>query len=90
MTQISNAEKQARFRKKEHLKRRANSIFQEWQFRPDCFKSKTPENIKRSLDKAVDLPSGWTDKDYELGSYAGPMLFKSGFFLGGGPTSKTI
>lgn len=65
MTQISNADKQARFRKKEHLKRRAASIFHEWQFRPDYFKSKTPENVKHALDKAINLPSGWTDKDYE-------------------------
>lgn len=65
MSQISNADKQARFRKKEHLKRRATSIFHEWQFRPDYFKSKTPEDVKHSLDKAIDLPSGWTDKDYE-------------------------
>jgi len=65
MTQISNAEKQARFRKKEHLKRRAASIFLEWQFQPDYFKSKKPEDIKHSLDKAIDLPSSWTDKDYE-------------------------
>jgi hypothetical protein len=65
MVQISNADKQARFRKKEHLKRRAANIFCEWQFRPDYFKSKTPEDVKYSLDKAIDLPSGWTDKDYE-------------------------
>lgn len=65
MSQISNADKQARFRKKEHLKRRSASIFHEWQFRPDYFKSKTPEDVKHSLDKAIDLPSGWTDKDYE-------------------------
>lgn len=65
MTQISNAEKQARFRKKEHLKRRAACIIDEWQFRPDYFKSKTPEDVKHSLEKAIDLPSGWTNKDYE-------------------------
>jgi len=65
MSQISNADKQARFRKKEHLTRRATSIFHEWQFRPDYFKSKTPEDVKHSVDKAIDLPSGWTDKDYE-------------------------
>lgn len=65
MSQLSNADKQARFRKKEHLKRRATSIFIEWQFRPDYFKSKTLDDVKHSLDKAIDLPSGWTDKDYE-------------------------
>lgn len=65
MSQISNADKQARFRKKEHLRRRATSIFHEWQFRPNYFKSQTSEDVKHSLDKAIDLPSGWTDKDYE-------------------------
>lgn len=69
MTQISNADKQARFRKKEHLKRHAANIFHEWQFRwqfgHDYFKSKTPEDVKHSLEKAINLPSGWTDKDYE-------------------------
>lgn len=65
MTQISNADKQARFRKKDHLKRRAARVFFEWQFLPDYFKSKSPEDVKFSLDKAINLPSGWTDKDYE-------------------------
>jgi hypothetical protein len=81
MTQISNAEKQARFRKKEHLKRRATSIFQECQFRPDWFKSKTPEDIKHSLDKAIDLPSGWIDKDYERAEQTLDQLRKE-FFCG--------
>jgi len=67
MTQISNADKQARFRKKEQLKRRADNIFREWQHKVSTckWKSITPQDIQHSLDKAIDLPSGWTDKDYE-------------------------
>ncbi|KKM04059.1 hypothetical protein LCGC14_1768040 [marine sediment metagenome] len=67
MTQISNADKQIRFRKKEQLKRRANNIFREWQLKlSTCkWKSITPQDVQHSLDKAIDLPSGWTDKDYE-------------------------
>jgi hypothetical protein len=67
MTQLSNADKQTRFRKKEQLKRRANNIFREWQLKlSTCkWKSITPQDVQRSLDKVIDLPSGWTDKDYE-------------------------
>lgn len=66
MAQITNAEKQVRFRKKEHLKRRANNIFREWQLKSTTctWKSVTPQDVQYSLDKAIDLPSGWTDEDY--------------------------
>lgn len=67
MTQLSNADKQIRFRKKEHLKRCANNIYQEWQQKISTFKWKsiTPLDVQHSLDKAIYLPSGWVDKDYE-------------------------
>lgn len=67
MTLTSNAERQARFRKKEHLKQRANNIFREWQlkFTTNTWKSITPQDLQYSLDKAIELPSGWTDNDYE-------------------------
>lgn len=80
MTQISNADKQARFRKKEHLKRRAASIFIEWQFHPDYFKSKTAAEVKHSLDKAIDLPSGWKDNDYERAEQTLDQLRKDFFY----------
>jgi hypothetical protein len=64
MNQISNAEKQVRFRKKEQLKRCADNIFREWQRQP--WNRKISEDVLQySLDKAIDLPSGWTDEDYE-------------------------
>lgn len=67
MNQISNADKQARFRKKEQLKRRADYILREWQQKVSTckWKSITPEDVQYSLDKAINLPSGWTDEDYE-------------------------
>jgi hypothetical protein len=67
MNKISNADKQARFRKKEQLKRHANNILREWQVKFSLYKSKsiTPEDVQYALDKAIDLPSGWTEQDYE-------------------------
>lgn len=72
MTQISNADRQIRFRKKEQLKRCADNIFREWQLKlSTCkWKSITPQDVQHSLDKAIDLPSGWTDKDYERAEQA--------------------
>ena len=64
MSNISNAEKQERFRKKEALKRRANQAFRELFLCLESWRWK-PEEIQYSIDKAIELPSGWTDKDYE-------------------------
>lgn len=60
---ITNTEKQARFRKKEVLKRGAEQIFKEWQMHP--MGSRTPaEEVYGLLEKACELPPGWTDGDY--------------------------
>jgi hypothetical protein len=75
LEKISNADKQARFRKKEQLKREADKIYRLWEGSPGRWRSKrSPEEVRHGLDKAVELPSGWTDKDYEyaarrLGQY---------------------
>ncbi len=75
MNQISNADKQPRFRKIEQLKRYIDKIFREWEGSPGRWRSKrTPEEVRHALEKAVELPSGWTDEDYEyaikrLGQY---------------------
>jgi hypothetical protein len=61
----TNAEKQARFRKKEALKQYADKIFREWQIMSWNTSSRTPVEVRTFLDKAVDLQSGWTDEDYE-------------------------
>lgn len=67
MSQISNIEKQARFRKKEQLKRQADNIFRKWQCQVSTFKQQsiTSQDVQYSLDKIIDLPSGWTDEHYE-------------------------
>ncbi len=76
MTQISNAEKQARFRKKEQLKREADKIFYLWVGSPMRyrFSKRTEEEVRHSLDEAAALPSNWKEEDYEcakrkLGQY---------------------
>src|ERR1700733_12516482 len=76
MTQRSNAEKQARFRKKEQLKREADKIFYLWVGSPMRyrFSKRTEEEVRHSLDEAVALPFDWKEEDYEcakrkLGQY---------------------
>ena len=76
MVQISNADKQARFRKKELLKRNADKIFRLWEGSPGRWRysKRTPVEVRHALDKAAELPAGWTDEDYEyaarkLGQY---------------------
>ena len=66
MAPISNADKQDRFRKKEHLKRHADRIFREWEVSIGRWRqSRTPEEVRHAIDKAVELPSGWTEEDYQ-------------------------
>jgi hypothetical protein len=62
----SNTEKQARFRKKEILKRRAGEIFRELQLGMwNLNRTITPEEIQQNLDSIIELPSDWTESDYE-------------------------
>ena len=63
----SNAEKQARFRKKESLKRRAEQVFREKMLGLPLVKN--PDEIRQAIDKAIALPVGWTDEDYEHASW---------------------
>lgn len=61
----SNNEKQARFRKKEALKRRAEQIFKEIQLGMLILSdTRTNQEIQFNLDKITDLPNDWTDEDY--------------------------
>ena len=61
---ITNAEKQARFRKKQELKKIKDQAFKEWQlvmgYGP---RRETPNQIHDLLEKAASLPSGWNEKD---------------------------
>ena len=52
---ISNTEKQARFRKKEALRRYADKIFREWQVRAWNLGTRTPEVARAFLDKVADF-----------------------------------
>lgn len=65
----TNAEKQERYRKKEWLVNYGNQIIaqtmgsinpQRW-----YLKSKAPAEIQNRIERIVDLPSGWTDEDFE-------------------------
>jgi hypothetical protein len=75
MPPISNANKQDRFRKKEHLQRSADKIFQLWNISIERHRdTRTPEEVRHALEKAIELPSGWTENDYrsavkKLGQY---------------------
>ncbi len=61
---ITDAEKQIRFRKKESLKRDAENVFRQLQLSMGFHKpQKSPQEIRYALDKAIELPSGWTDED---------------------------
>lgn len=46
------------------------------------WKSITPEDAQYSLDKAIDLPSGWTDEDYERAEQALQQLHTDLCFAG--------
>ena len=65
MRKITNTEKQARFRKKEALKRYAEQSYREWQIRAGMDINKNSAEVREIFEKAVDLPSGWTDEDYK-------------------------
>ena len=64
---ISNAEKQARFRKKQELKNFKDKVFRKLQLNlPFRRRRETPDEIHALLQKAASLPSGWNDEDLDL------------------------
>lgn len=64
MDQISNAEKQARYRKKEQLRRKADQILHQWQLEPWKHHLMSIQEINHLINAAIKLPSGWTEDDY--------------------------
>ena len=65
---MTNQEKQERFRKKAQLKKVADKIFRDWQLLSwnwTVHGGADPREIKAKLDKIADLPSGWNDSDYQ-------------------------
>jgi hypothetical protein len=66
MEQTTNAEKQARYRKKEELKRRAENVLRKWQLEPWNHHSRSFQDVQHLIAKAIDLPSGWTEEEYQI------------------------
>jgi hypothetical protein len=64
MEQISNTEKQARYRKKEKLRRQADQLLRKWQLEPWKHNLKSTEEIRHLVEAAIKLPSGWNDEDF--------------------------
>lgn len=64
MSPLNNAEKQARFRKKEELKKFADRCFKDAQIGAFHHGAKGPALLAQ-LKSMADLPSGWTDEDLE-------------------------
>jgi hypothetical protein len=63
---ISNAEKQARFRKKQELKNFKDKVFTKLQLNlPFRRRRETPDEIHALLEKAASLPSGWNEEDFD-------------------------
>ena len=63
---ITNAEKQARFRKKKKLEKYKEEAFREWQLKMNFGpRRETPSQVHALLEKAATLPSGWTDRDIQ-------------------------
>ena len=62
---FTNQEKQERFRKKELLKKVADQIFSDWQYLGSHDFQKDPKDVKLELEKIANLPSGWSDADYD-------------------------
>jgi len=64
MEQTSKAEKQARYRKKDKLRRQADQIFRLWQLEPKKDNFKSEREIYQLIESVINLPHGWTDDDY--------------------------
>jgi hypothetical protein len=64
MGNSSNAEKQARYRKKEQIRRQADQIIRKWQLEPWKHHLKSLQEVHHLVEAAIKLPFGWTDDDY--------------------------
>jgi hypothetical protein len=63
---ITNAEKQARYRKKQELKKFKDQVFKEWQLGIGFHsRQETPGEILALLEEATSLPSGWNEEDLD-------------------------
>jgi hypothetical protein len=63
---ITNAEIQARFRKKQKLKNFKDQVFKKLQLNmPFHPRRETPDEIHALLEEAASLPSGWNEEDFD-------------------------
>lgn len=64
---MSNAEKQARFRKKEQLKKHVSQVSRDCRFIAGSkpYLGRTFGDLDAQLREAANLPSGWTDEDLD-------------------------
>ena len=86
---MTNVEKQERYRKKEALKKMAGEIAMKFNLQSFKYISqgKNPAEFQKKLENAVNLPSNWTDDDYnhalkclqnlELESFDNPYLLNN-------------
>ena len=66
---LTNNEKQIRHKKLEALKKYGNDVLVQLFFMNNGInrpREKSNEEIKAEIESIVNLPSGWTDKDYDL------------------------
>jgi hypothetical protein len=63
---ITNSERQARFRKKQELKKFKDQVFKECQTGVGFHhRQEAPKELLAHLEKAASLPSGWNEDDLE-------------------------
>ncbi len=86
---MTNSEKQERYRKKEALKKMAGEIAMRFSLRSLSYfcQGKNPAEFQKKLEDAVNLPSNWTDDDYnhalkclqnlDLEGYDNPYLLEN-------------
>ena len=87
---ISNAEKQARFRRKEELKKYVSQVYRECQLSASLLRSgTTPADLEAQLNEAASLPTGWTDEDLEL-AYARVHNIRGDIFGTGDPLGVDV
>ena len=66
---LTNNEKQIRHKKLEALKKYGNDVLVQLFFMNNGInrpREKSNEEIKAEIESIVNLPSGWTDEDYDL------------------------
>ena len=65
---LTNNEKQIRHKKLEELKKRGNEVLISWMFNTGGLfirqQEKSNAEIKDEIEEIINLPSGWTDEDY--------------------------